>query len=230
MRKEVDRMTARFRTVLIALSVVGFAALNGGWDLGPRPARTRRGQCGSPRRVPLQSVSTLGALAAPAALVLYALVLVPAVVAVWRRPVLALYAFVAGLALYDLSMALLYGAGVHGAAIGGDPVVEGDPPRDGRSECRARERGSSGGCRSSRGPSTCSRSRSPRSSCSTHSLPQGVLGGDSGAEGRRLQRAPRPHAGARVPRRALAAADPPRSSGRSAGRSRAPRRPSPRSG
>ena len=63
-------------------------------------------------------MSTLGRLAVPAALVLYALVLVPAAVAVWRRPVLALYAFVAGLALYDVTMALLYGAGVQGSAIG----------------------------------------------------------------------------------------------------------------
>jgi hypothetical protein len=31
MRKEVDRMIARTRTVLTAALVVGFAALNGGW-------------------------------------------------------------------------------------------------------------------------------------------------------------------------------------------------------
>jgi hypothetical protein len=36
------------------------------------------------------------------------------VAAVWRRPVLALYAFVVGLALHNLVMALLYGAGVRG--------------------------------------------------------------------------------------------------------------------
>jgi hypothetical protein len=56
-------------------------------------------------------------LATAAALVVYALVLVPAVVVVWRRPVVALYAFLVGLAVYNLAMALLYGAGVHGAGI-----------------------------------------------------------------------------------------------------------------
>ena len=56
-------------------------------------------------------------MAAAVALVLYALVLVAAVVVVWRRPVLALYAFLAGLALYNVTVSLLYGAGVHGAAI-----------------------------------------------------------------------------------------------------------------
>lgn len=51
------------------------------------------------------------------ALALYAPLLVAAVVAVWRRPVLALYAFVVGLALHNLVMALLYGAGVRGAEL-----------------------------------------------------------------------------------------------------------------
>ncbi len=66
---------------------------------------------------PRALTSTLASLATPVALVLYALVLVPSVVAVWRRPVVALYAFLVGLALYNLAVALLYGAGVHGSAI-----------------------------------------------------------------------------------------------------------------
>jgi hypothetical protein len=44
----------------------------------------------------------------------YVLVLVPAAVLVWRRPVVALYLFVVGLALHNAAMAALYGAGVRG--------------------------------------------------------------------------------------------------------------------
>jgi O-antigen ligase/polysaccharide polymerase Wzy-like membrane protein len=51
------------------------------------------------------------------ALVLYAAALAAAVVAVWRRPVLAVFAFVVGLALHNAVMALLYGIGVRGAAL-----------------------------------------------------------------------------------------------------------------
>ena len=56
-------------------------------------------------------------MAAALALALYAPLLIAAVVAVWRRPLLALYAFVVGLALHNAVMALLYGAGVRGAAL-----------------------------------------------------------------------------------------------------------------
>jgi hypothetical protein len=51
------------------------------------------------------------------ALALYAPLLVAAAVAVWRRPVLALYAFAVGLAAHNVAMAFLYGAGVRGAAL-----------------------------------------------------------------------------------------------------------------
>ena len=51
------------------------------------------------------------------ALALYAPLLAVAVVAVWRRPLVALYAFVVGLALHNLAMALLYGAGVRGGSL-----------------------------------------------------------------------------------------------------------------
>jgi len=50
-------------------------------------------------------------------LVLYAAVLAPAVVSVWRRPAVALYLFLVGLALHNLVMALLYGAGVRGGSL-----------------------------------------------------------------------------------------------------------------
>jgi hypothetical protein len=50
-------------------------------------------------------------------LVLYFLLLVAAAAAVWRRPIVALYVFIVGLALHNLVMALLYDAGVRGTAL-----------------------------------------------------------------------------------------------------------------
>lgn len=52
-----------------------------------------------------------------AALAVYALLLGAGIAAVWRRPLVALYLFVVGLALHNLAMALLYGAGVRGGAL-----------------------------------------------------------------------------------------------------------------
>jgi hypothetical protein len=51
------------------------------------------------------------------ALCLYALFLAAAGIAVWRRPIAALYVFVVGLALHNLVMALLFGAGIRGGAL-----------------------------------------------------------------------------------------------------------------
>ena len=51
------------------------------------------------------------------ALAVYGLLLVPGAVLVWRRPVLALYAWVVGLAAHNAVMAGLYGAGVRGGAL-----------------------------------------------------------------------------------------------------------------
>jgi hypothetical protein len=51
------------------------------------------------------------------ALSLYAVFLLMAGAAVWRRPVVALYVFIVGLALHNLVMALLYGAGIRGGAL-----------------------------------------------------------------------------------------------------------------
>ena len=48
---------------------------------------------------------------------LYALLLAAAAIAVWRRPIVALYLFVVGLALHNAVMAALYAAGVRGATL-----------------------------------------------------------------------------------------------------------------
>jgi hypothetical protein len=48
---------------------------------------------------------------------LYALLLAVAAVAVWRRPVAALYLFLVGLALHNAVMAALYAAGVRGSTL-----------------------------------------------------------------------------------------------------------------
>jgi hypothetical protein len=50
-------------------------------------------------------------------LALYVLLLAAAAVAVWRRPALALFLFVVGLALHNALMAALYGAGVRGSTL-----------------------------------------------------------------------------------------------------------------
>jgi hypothetical protein len=47
-------------------------------------------------------------------LALYAVALVAAAIAVWRRPIVALYVFIVGLALHNLLLALLYDAGLRG--------------------------------------------------------------------------------------------------------------------
>src|SRR4051812_32711059 len=56
-------------------------------------------------------------MASGVALAVYVLLLVPAAFLIWRRPVLALYAWVAGLAVHNAVMAALYGAGVRGGAL-----------------------------------------------------------------------------------------------------------------
>ena len=50
----------------------------------------------------------------PLVLVLYGVALAAAAVAVWRRPIVALYVFIVGLALHNLVLALLYDAGLRG--------------------------------------------------------------------------------------------------------------------
>jgi hypothetical protein len=51
------------------------------------------------------------------ALAAYVLLLVPGAILVWRKPVLALYAWIVGLAAHNAVMAALYGAGVRGGAL-----------------------------------------------------------------------------------------------------------------
>src|SRR6266567_3457589 len=58
-------------------------------------------------------------MASGLALAVYGLLLVPGAVLVWRRPVLALYAWIVGLAAHNAVMAALYGAGVRGGALTG---------------------------------------------------------------------------------------------------------------
>ena len=48
---------------------------------------------------------------------LYALVMAAASVVVWRRPVVALYVFIVGLAVHNAAMAALYSAGVRGSTL-----------------------------------------------------------------------------------------------------------------
>ncbi len=52
-----------------------------------------------------------------AALAVYGALLAGALVAVWRRPAVALYLFILGLPLHNIVMSLLYGGGVHGGAL-----------------------------------------------------------------------------------------------------------------
>jgi hypothetical protein len=52
-----------------------------------------------------------------AALAVYGVLLAATAVAVFRRPVVALYVFVLGLPLHNIVMSLLYGGGVHGHAL-----------------------------------------------------------------------------------------------------------------
>ncbi len=51
------------------------------------------------------------------ALAVYGVLLLAAAVAVWRRPVVALYLFVVGLALHNATMDALYAGGIHGHAL-----------------------------------------------------------------------------------------------------------------
>jgi hypothetical protein len=69
-----------------------------------------RGRTGAP-------AATLVRVAAPLALVVYAVLLAAAAGAVWLKPVRALYFFLVGLTLHNALGAALYGAGVHGAAL-----------------------------------------------------------------------------------------------------------------
>jgi O-Antigen ligase len=51
------------------------------------------------------------------ALAVYGLLLVPLGLVIWRRPAVALYAWIVGLAVHNAVMAALYGAGIRGGAL-----------------------------------------------------------------------------------------------------------------
>ena len=51
------------------------------------------------------------------ALALYGVLILGAAVVIWRRPVVALYVWIVGLALHNTVMAALYGAGIRGSAL-----------------------------------------------------------------------------------------------------------------
>src|SRR5438094_9930334 len=51
------------------------------------------------------------------ALAVYALSLLAGAIAVWRRPVAAVYLWIVGVAVHNAVMAALYGAGVHGSSL-----------------------------------------------------------------------------------------------------------------
>src|SRR5947208_16312256 len=51
------------------------------------------------------------------ALAVYGLLLVSVASFVWRRPILALYLWIVGLAAHNAVMAALYGAGIHGSTL-----------------------------------------------------------------------------------------------------------------
>ena len=100
------------------------------------------------------------------ALAVYAVLLAVAAVVVWRRPVVALYIFVVGLALHNAAMDALYAAGIRGDALTAiqawkDVLCSLPSPASRSTRCEPV------GCRSARCCPICSRSPSPRSSSST---------------------------------------------------------------
>ena len=98
-------------------------------------------------------------------LVVYVVLLAIGVVAVWVRPIVALYVFIVGLALHNLAMALLYDAGVHGNAL--DAVQAWKEVLLATAVARVAWEGvRPGACRSRRSAWTGSRSHSPWSSAS----------------------------------------------------------------
>src|SRR5205823_7629524 len=58
-----------------------------------------------------------GLMATGLALAVLAIAIAAAALAVWRRPIVALYCFIVGLAAHNIVMALLWGAGVRGASL-----------------------------------------------------------------------------------------------------------------
>ena len=116
-----------------------------------------------------------------AALVVYGVLLAAAVVAVFRRPVVALYLFVLGLPLHNIVMSLLYGGGVRGGALDAIQAWKEIVLAAALASVARRAPSATGGCRSARTSSTGSRSPTRRSSSSTRVIPQSALDGHAGA-------------------------------------------------
>ncbi len=157
-----------------------------------RRARRRRPAGGSPRtrgrrayRFCRDRFLRLASRMTAAALAVYGILLAVALVAVLRRPAVALYLFVLRLPLHNIVMSLLYGGGVRGGALDAISGVEGGrcslPP------CSRSPRvpGRSGGCRSVPTRSTRSRSPTRRVVVLYAVIPQGALGGARRDEGGR---------------------------------------------
>ena len=104
-------------------------------------------------------------------LALYAVLLAAAAVAVWRRPVVALYLFLVGLALHNAVMAALYSAGVRGSTLTAITAWKEILLAVALVERRSPTPCAGARCRSGPGPSTRSRSPSPGSPSSTRSCP-----------------------------------------------------------
>src|SRR5439155_4078670 len=103
----VSRPALYLRLDLVVLAVGPLAMVLAGARWGPYRAARTAGGGGSARPLYPRPVTVVE-------LALYALLLAVAAVAVWRRPLAALYLFVVGLALHNAVMAALYAAGVRG--------------------------------------------------------------------------------------------------------------------
>ena len=105
-----------------------------------------------------------------------------AAVAVWRRPIVALYVFIVGLALHNLVLSLLYDAGLRGVGDRRRAGLEGGAARRGRGARRDGRDPRAHGSPSGRAWSTGSRSRSRPSSASTRSSRRTCSTGKPGAQ------------------------------------------------
>ena len=133
-----------------------------------------------------------------AALAVYGVLLAAGVVAVLRRPAVALYLFVLGLPLHNIVMSLLYGGGVRGGALDAiqawKEILLAAALRLGRRDGRA----PAVVCRSGRCSSTGSRSPSPPLVLLYAVLPQSALDGHAGAKAVLYGAPPRPGARRRL--------------------------------
>ena len=149
-------------------------------DAGRARCRARRSRAARPRRgrrpvgVPLQPRPLPAARPrmTAATLAVYGVLLAAAVVAVLRRPAVALYLFVLGLPLHNIVMSLLYGGGVRGGALDAVQAWKEVLLAAALLSVVATALRRNGGSRSGRCSSTTWRSPSRPSSSSTRSSPR----------------------------------------------------------